>query len=111
MPSSRPTTSPTSSPEPEDPSTPDAPGYVYVLGTRTARGVKTYVGWTLDPERRLAQHNDGTGAKSTRGLAWSLLYVERHDTRVAAMSREWHLKRDRRFRGALALGLSGGGRD
>ena len=100
MPSSPPTTSPTSSPEPEA-----APGFVYVLGTRTARGVKTYVGWTLDPERRLAQHNAGTGAKSTRGFTWALLHVERHDTPAAAMRREWHLKRDRRMRHALARNL------
>lgn len=80
-------------------------GYVYVLGTATARGVRTYVGWTIDPERRLAQHNGGTGARSTRGGQWMLLYVERHATRVAAMSREWHLKRDRRFRGELARGV------
>lgn len=73
-----------------------------MLGTRTAQGVKTYVGWTLDPERRLAQHNAGTGAKSTRGGAWSLLYVERLESRIAAMSREWYLKRDRRLRAELA---------
>lgn len=85
----------------------DAPGYVYVLGTFTGLGVRTYVGWTLDPERRLAQHNGGRGAKSTRGRTWTLLYVERHATRQAAMSREWHLKRDRRFRGQLARTLRG----
>lgn len=83
-----------------------AAGYVYVLGAITSRGVRTYVGWTLDPVRRLAQHNGGTGAKSTRGYAWTLLYVERLDSRVAAMSREWHLKRDRRLRGELARGLA-----
>lgn len=77
-------------------------GYVYVLGTMTPRGAKTYVGWTLDPGRRLDQHNAGTGAKSTRGQNWCLLYVERHQTPTAAMSREWHLKRDRRFRSELA---------
>lgn len=77
-----------------------------MLGTRTARGVKTYVGWTLDPERRLAQHNAGTGAKSTRGFTWSLLHVERHDSPAAAMSREWHLKRDRRTRSQLARRLA-----
>lgn len=76
-----------------------------MLGTRTARGVRTYVGWTLDPARRLGQHNDGTGAKSTRGMNWLLIYVEKHPTRRAAMSREWHLKRDRRLRGDLARGL------
>ena len=80
-------------------------GFVYVLGTRTARGVRTYVGWTLDPERRLGQHNAGSGAKSTRGAQWTLLYLEQLDSRRAAMSREWHLKRDRRLRTALARQL------
>lgn len=64
----------------------------------TARGYRTYVGWTLDLERRLAQHNDGSGAKSTRGATWTLLYTEQYETRREAMSREWHLKRDRAFR-------------
>ena len=63
------------------------------------------MGWTLDPDRRLGQHNAGTGAKSTRGLAWSLLYVEQLPSRTAAMSREWHLKRDKRFRGELAASM------
>jgi putative endonuclease len=95
---------PTSPPEPHDAGGPA--GYVYVLGTCTARGTRTYVGWTLDPARRLDQHNAGTGAKSTRGLSWSLLYVERLGSRVEAMSREWRLKRDRRFRAELARALS-----
>ena len=95
--------SPTSDARSEQPS-----GYVYVLGTLTPRGVRTYVGWTLDPARRLDQHNAGTGAKSTRGQQWCLLYVERHESRTAAMSREWHLKRDRRFRSALAHAHSAG---
>lgn len=79
------------------------PSFVYVIGAITPRGCKTYVGWTLDPARRLAQHNSGAGAKSTRGEQWTLLYVERFMTRTEAMSREWHLKRDRQFRRHLAL--------
>lgn len=75
--------------------------FVYVIGSPTPRGYKTYVGWTLDPGRRLGQHNSGIGAKSTRGLIWQLLYIERLETRAAAMSREWHLKRDRHFRKLL----------
>ena len=63
---------------------------------------KTYVGWTLDLTRRLAQHNAGTGARSTRGRQWCLLYSESFATRNEAMSREWHLKRDRAFRKELA---------
>jgi putative endonuclease len=72
--------------------------FVYILGTHTPRGPISYVGWTLDLERRLAQHNAGTGARTTRGRVWSLLYSESFETREAAMSREWHLKRDRKFR-------------
>ena len=41
-------------------------GFVYVLGSRAADGYRTYVGWTLDLDRRLAEHNSGAGAKSTR---------------------------------------------
>jgi putative endonuclease len=81
---------------------PDTPGFVYVIAAITPRGPRTYVGWTLDPERRLSQHNSGTGARSTRGLSWEIIYLERLETPAAAMSREWHLKRDRRFRKLLS---------
>jgi putative endonuclease len=75
--------------------------YVYVLGCADGPAWRTYVGWTTDLERRLVQHNNGTGAKSTRGRHWVCLYAERYPTINEAMSREWHLKRDRRFRNAL----------
>lgn len=78
------------------------PGFVYVIATPTRGGAKTYVGWTLDPDRRLGEHNSGKGAKSTRGNVWHILYLERLESREAAMSREWHLKRDRAFRRQLA---------
>jgi putative endonuclease len=75
--------------------------FVYILGTRTPRGPISYVGWTLDLERRLAQHNAGKGARTTRGRVWELLHSENFDTREDAMSREWHLTRDRKFRKEL----------
>lgn len=75
--------------------------FVYVLGSVAPDDARTYVGWTTDLDRRLEQHNAGTGAKSTRGRSWVLLYAERFKTRGDAMSREWHLKRDRPFRRSL----------
>jgi putative endonuclease len=72
--------------------------FVYVLGSRIGTGLRTYVGWTNDLDLRLARHNAGTGARATRGRQWILLYAERYRTRPQAMSREWHLKRDRKFR-------------
>jgi putative endonuclease len=76
--------------------------FVYVLGCQTPDRILTYVGWTTDVDRRIAQHNTNRGARSTRGRVWVLLHVERFRTRRQAMSREWHLKRDRKFRKRLS---------
>ncbi|HAT36558.1 MAG TPA: excinuclease ABC subunit C [Rhodospirillaceae bacterium] len=82
--------------------------FVYVIGAKElqekAGGLRfrTYVGWTTNLDARLAAHNAGTGARSTRGREWQLLYAERYRNRGEAMSREWHLKRDRKFRRVLA---------
>jgi putative endonuclease len=81
--------------------TPLAPSFAYVLACRTPKGALTYVGWTLDPDRRLAEHNSGKGAKSTRGRVWVIIHLERLETRRDAMQREWHLKRDRKLRKQL----------
>lgn len=86
-------------------SEPEAPQisrcFVYVLGSQSGDDIRTYVGWTTDLTRRLTAHNSGTGARSTRGREWSLLYAECYRTKSEAMRREWHLKRDRRFRATL----------
>ncbi len=79
--------------------------FVYVLGCSDRHGSRTYVGWTNDMPRRIARHNAGRGARSTRGRAWCVLYTERFDTKQEAMSREWHLKRDRTFRRKLVQGV------
>ena len=82
--------------------------FVYILGSFEKGKCRTYVGWTDNLDRRIAAHNDGKGARSTRGRVWFLLYAEKYDSRSAAMSREVHLKRDRGFRRQLAdttLGL------
>jgi putative endonuclease len=68
--------------------------FVYILGSFDKSAHRTYVGWTTDLDRRLARHNAGTGARSTRGRVWVLLDAERHTSRQPAMSREWHLKRE-----------------
>ena len=41
--------------------------FVYVLGSFHKGRYATYVGWTNDVARRLAQHNAGTGARTTGG--------------------------------------------
>lgn len=80
--------------------------FVYVLGCSDRHGVRTYVGWTNDIRKRLRRHNSGKGARSTRGRAWQLLYVEYFTTRTGAMRREYFLKRERVFRKKLSAGIS-----
>nr|WP_184089381.1 GIY-YIG nuclease family protein [Afipia massiliensis] len=79
--------------------------FVYVLGSFHKGRYISYVGWTNDVTLRLEKHNAGTGARSTRGRAWTLLHTEPFTTRNEAMSREWHLKRDRAFRKKLMDGV------
>jgi putative endonuclease len=82
--------------------TPAKSAFVYILDQVTEDGIGvTYVGWTTDVERRLAQHNDGSGARFTRGRQWRLLHVEAHADQSEAMRREAELKRRRSLRAAL----------
>tara|TARA_R110000796_G_scaffold128308_1_gene243768 strand:+ start:5266 stop:5538 length:273 start_codon:yes stop_codon:yes gene_type:complete len=85
--------------------------FVYVLrevgfdpASSRSKLPRTYVGWSTDVAARLVTHNSGKGAKTTRGRQWDLVYVERFRTFGQAMSREWHLKRDRKLRKMLAGG-------
>ena len=52
-----------------------------------------YTGYTTDVERRVTEHNDGVGAKYTRGRRpVELVHVESFDTQSAAMQREYAIK-------------------
>jgi putative endonuclease len=79
--------------------------FVYVLGCSDQHGARTYVGWTNDIAKRMAKHNAGKGARTTRGRAWQLLYVEYFNSRTEAMRREYFLKRARKLRKQLSAGL------
>lgn len=77
------------------------PCFVYVLACVGTEKPTTYVGWTTDVEKRLIAHNTGKGAKSTRGRTWVVIHTEVFRNKSAALKREWHLKRDRKFRKSL----------
>jgi putative endonuclease len=52
-----------------------------------------YTGWSTDPQRRLIQHNHGTGARYTRSrLPLRLVYMEELPDKVAALKRERAIK-------------------
>lgn len=53
-----------------------------------------YTGWTNNLENRIAAHNSGNGAKYTKNRRpVSLVYYEIHDTKEAAMKREYAIKK------------------
>ena len=65
--------------------------YCYIL--ECADGTY-YTGWSTDPERRLAQHNTGHGARYTRSRRpVELVYAEKQPDRSSAMRREFAIKR------------------
>lgn len=53
-----------------------------------------YTGWAIDPEKRVAMHNKGRGARYTRTRCpVKLVYVEELPDRKSAMKREIVIKR------------------
>jgi len=74
--------------------------FVYVLGSKK-KPKKTYIGWTNNLKNRLSKHNKGTGAKSTRGRRWHIIYYEKLSSKSNAMKKEYSLKNNIKFRSKM----------
>ena len=74
---------------------------VYLLISSHKSRVLSYVGYTKNLENRLNLHNISRGAKYTRGKKWIVFHKEIYNTKSKAMSREYELKKDRKFRNIL----------
>ncbi len=72
--------------------------YVYMLKSVNNKIVKTYVGYTNNLDLRLKKHNSGTGAKSTRGFKWKIIYKKKFYDKRLAMSFEYKLKNNKKKR-------------
>lgn len=78
----------------EESSADDDSHFVYIV--ECADGTY-YTGYTTDVERRVGEHNAGTGARYTRGRTpVTLIYTETYGTKSDAMSREYAIKQLRR---------------
>ena len=62
---------------------------------------KTYVGYTIDIDKRLEKHNANKGAKSTRGLKWIIIYKKKFKSKSNAMSFEYKLKKNKKLRNEI----------
>ena len=75
----------------------DKPAFVYLLESTNGA---TYVGATIDPNRRLRQHNHeisggayATGAKIANGETWTrICYISGFPSWSAALQFEWRFK-------------------
>ena len=61
----------------------------------------TYVGYTNNLKKRINLHNEGKGAKFTKGRFWKIMYYERYKTRKEAILREIHIKKNRKLRNSI----------
>ena len=75
--------------------------FVYVISSDQNSKIITYVGYTNNLERRLNLHNTGKGAKFTRGRRWKIIYTEKYATKNEAKSREYYIKKNRKFRNLI----------
>jgi putative endonuclease len=64
--------------------------YVYIV---ECSDFSLYTGYTTDIDARITTHNDGLGAKYTRGrLPVTLRYIEVFDSKSGALKREYAIK-------------------
>jgi len=65
--------------------------FIYII---KCKDESLYTGWTNDLEARILAHNEGRGAKYTKGRGpVELLYTEEFDTKEEAMKREFAIKK------------------
>ena len=74
--------------------------FVYMLKSLSKFPI-TYVGDTNNLKKRIKLHNNGKGAKFTRGRKWKLIYKEKLASKKEAISREYYIKNNRTLRNKI----------
>ena len=75
--------------------------FVYILLTKRKNSFVTYVGYTNNIKNRVDLHNNGSGAKFTKGNFWSLIYKKKYTNKSTAMKEEYKLKNNRLLRNKI----------
>ena len=75
--------------------------FVYLIGCYKHNRITTYVGYTNNLNKRIKLHNEGKGAKFTKGRFWKIMYYEKYKTRKEAILREIHIKKNRKLRNSI----------
>ena len=75
--------------------------FVYLIGNYRKLKLTTYVGYTINLKKRIDLHNNGKGAKFTRGRNWKLIYYEEYPTKKEAILRECYIKKNKKLRNSI----------
>ena len=72
--------------------------FVYMLLSVNSNKPLSYVGYSINPIKRLALHNSGKGAKFTKGRKWKIIYKKKFKTKSDALKFEYYLKKNIKLR-------------
>jgi len=72
--------------------------FVYLIISKKRNRVKTYVGYTTNLKKRIDNHNNNKGAKSTRGRFWKIAYKKKIKNKSTALKYEYYLKKNTKLR-------------
>ena len=72
--------------------------YVYMLISLNAKKHISYVGYSSNPKKRLIMHNNGKGAKFTRGKKWKIIFKKKLLNKNDALKFEYSLKKNIKLR-------------
>ena len=75
--------------------------YVYMLLSLNNKKKISYVGYSKDPKKRLILHNNGLGAKFTRGRVWKLIFIKKFNNKNLALKYEYELKNNTKLRNQI----------
>ena len=75
--------------------------FVYLIGNYKKLKFTTYVGYTQNLKKRIDLHNNGKGAKFTRGRNWKLIYCEEYQTKREAILREYYIRKNKKLRDSI----------
>ena len=75
--------------------------YVYLIVSKVKKRTISYVGYTNNIINRLKLHNQGKGAKFTRGKKWKLIYYRSLSSKKLAMIEEYKLKKNYKLRNII----------
>ena len=72
--------------------------YVYMLISVNRVNLITYVGYSINPNKRLNLHNLGKGAKFTKGRKWKIIFKKKFNNKAEALKFEYFLKKNIKMR-------------